>query len=121
MTVACGPDEAQNSILNRQQAIEEFNAGHIPQARELLLRSMSWNNADPETLYYMGRVCCIEQKWEEAIGYFDRCLNADPACPTARDWLQFAENSSGLGERLRPGPALPPRPPLPPSATPRVQ
>ena len=106
LAVGCAsPDE--NSIQNRNDGIAAFQAGHRADAKRLFERTLSWRPADPQALYYMGRIACDEQEWEQAIGYFDKCLNVDPGFPTARQWLKYAEEASGLGDRARPGPPLP--------------
>ena len=110
LAVACAPDADQNSIKNRQDAIAAFQVGRVAEAKALLERSLSWRPADPEALYYMGRIACTEQEWERAIGYFGRCIDVDPAFPTARQWLRFAEQSSGLGDKLRPDAMAPQTP-----------
>jgi len=107
---ACAPGPGENSIQNRNEAISLFQVGKIAKAKAMLDRSLSWNPADPEALYYMGRIACTEQEWEKAIGYFDQCLNADPAFPTAKQWLMHAEGASGLGTKLRTNANKPPKP-----------
>ena len=105
----CAPDADQFSQANRTEAISAFQVGHVAEAKAMFQRALSWNSADPEVLYYMGRIACTEQEWEKAIGFFDLCLNADPSFPTARDWLLYAEKTSGLGDRIRSIPIPPQR------------
>jgi len=105
----CTPDADRFSAANREKAISAFQVGHVAEAKAMFQRALSWNPAEPEALYYMGRIACTEQEWEKAIGFFDLCLNADPSFPTAREWLMYAENASGLGDRLRSGPIPPQR------------
>ncbi len=104
----CAPDADQFSAANRTEAITAFQVGHVAEAKAMFQRALSWNPADPEVLYYMGRTACTEQEWEKAIGFFEKCINADPSFPTAREWLLHAEKASGLGDRIRSIP-LPPQ------------
>lgn len=95
-------DADQNSITNRNNAISEFQVGHVAEAKAMFERSLSWRPADPEALYYMGRIACVEQEWEIAIYYFQCCIDAAPSFPTARQWLLYAEKSAGaVGDKLR--------------------
>jgi len=107
LVAACAPDADQFSAANRAYAISEFQVGHVAEAKAMFQRALSWNPADPEVLYYLGRIACTEREWEKAWGFFDSCLNADPSFPTAREWLKYAEDASGLGDRLRSGPTAP--------------
>jgi len=98
----CAPDADQNSITNRNDAIAAFQVGHVAEAKDMFERALSWNPADPDALYYMGRISCVEQDWERAIYYFQCCIDADPAFPTARPWLLYAEKAAGtVGDKLR--------------------
>ena len=103
----CAPDADQFSAANREKAISAFQVGHIAEAKAMFQRALSWNPAEPEALYYMGRIACTEQDWIKAVGFFDLCLNADPSFPTAREWLKYAEDASGLGDKLRSTPPSP--------------
>lgn len=107
LACACGPGPDENSIANRQDAIAAFQEGRVAEAKAKFERALSWRPSDPEALYYMGRIACTEKDWEKAIHYFQCSLDVDPGLPTAREWLRFAEQSSGLGDKLRIAPAPP--------------
>ncbi len=100
----CGPDANQNSITNRNNAISEFQVGHVLEAKEMFQRTLSWNPADPEALYYTGRIACVEQDWINACYYFQCCIDADPSFPTAREWFIYAEKLAGVNLRFIPIP-----------------
>ncbi len=98
----CGPGRNQNSITNRNDAIAAFQVGHVAEAKAMFERTLSWNLADPDALYYMGRISCVEDDWERAIYYFQCCIDVEPGFPTARRWLLYAEKSAGpIGDKLR--------------------
>ncbi len=65
----------------------------------------------------MGRIAALRREWEDAIYYYQCCLDADPGFADARDRLLHTERSSAaLGTRLRFIP-LPPARPVPPVVT----
>ena len=107
LVAGCTPDADRFSAANREKAISAFQVGHVAEAKAMFQRALSWNPAEPEALYYMGRIACTEQEWEKAIGFFDLCINADPSFPTAREWRKYAEDASGLGDKLRSTPTTP--------------
>lgn len=90
----CGPDEA----------ISAFQVGHVAEAKAMFQQALSRNPADPDALYYMGRIACVEQDWESACYYFQCCIDADPSFPTARQWFIYAEKSAGVNLRFIPIP-----------------
>jgi Tfp pilus assembly protein PilF len=110
LVAGCAPDADQFSAANRTDAISAFQVGHVAEAKAMFQRALSWNPAEPEALYYMGRIACTEQDWENASYYFQCCIDADPSFPTAREWYLYAEKSSGIiGDKLRFRPIPPQR------------
>ncbi len=110
LAAGCAPDADQFSAANRSDAISAFQVGHVAEAKAMFQRALSWNPSDPECLYYMGRIACTEQDWENASYYFQCCFDADPSFPTAREWYLYAERSAGtVGEKLRFRPIPPQR------------
>ena len=93
----CGP-----SVAYRQEAISEFEVGHIARAKPMFGQALQQAPSDPVALYYMGRIHCEEQDWENAIYYFQCCLDVDPGNADARAWLLKSEDATQvIGERLR--------------------
>jgi len=112
-TGGCGPATLEDEMGYRQQAVAEFQAGYLAEAKVLLGQTLYCDPADPVALYYVGRIACEEGEWEEAIYRFQCCLGADPGHAEARKWLIRAEEAAGaIGPKLRFVP-LPPAPRVP--------
>ncbi|MGB2819981.1 MAG: tetratricopeptide repeat protein [Phycisphaerae bacterium] len=109
----CGPPTLEDEMGYRQQAVAEFQVGHLAEAKALLEQALYPDPSDPVALYYLGRIACEEGRWEEAIYRFQCCLSADPGHAEARQWLIRAERAAGVvGPKLRFVP-LPPPPRFP--------
>jgi len=86
----------------RTRAISEYQVGHVEEARELFRQTLDRDPADRHALYYMGRIASGEAAWEDAIYYYQCCLDVDPSYANARIWLARAEKAAGTaGTRLR--------------------
>jgi tetratricopeptide (TPR) repeat protein len=94
----CGPTAPEL----RARAISEYQVGHIEQSRELFQQALGRNPADQHALYYLGRIASAQSAWEDAIYYYQCCLDVDPSYADARIWLSRAEKSAGsAGGKLR--------------------
>ena len=97
LIAGCGP-----STSYRKVAITEFDVGHIDKAKPMFRQALQADPSDPVALYYMGRIYCEEQDWENAIYYFQCCLDVSPGNADARAWLLKAEEATeALGTKLR--------------------
>ena len=94
----CGPTTEEMRV----QAVSEYQVGHIRQAKDLLQRVLSREPSDPQALFYMGRIACAEQAWEDAIYYLQCSLDSDPSNDEARVLLEQAQRAAGTaGPKLR--------------------
>jgi len=83
----------------RSNGISEFQLGHINQAKKVFQNVLERYPSDPDTLYYMGRVMHAEKFYEQAIYYYQCCLDADPSHKQAERWLVKAEEAAGPASR----------------------
>jgi len=98
LTGGCAPSPAEL----RLQGISEFQVGHHAQARKLLRQCLDHMPADPQALYYMGRVMHVRGAYEMAMYYYQSCLEVDPSFDVARVWLAKAQTQAGpSGDKLR--------------------
>ena len=97
LIAGCGP-----STSYRKVAITEFDVGHVAQAKPMFRQALQADPSDPVALYYMGRIYCEEGDWENAIYYFQCCLDVEPGNAAARAWLLKAEEATAaIGQKLR--------------------
>lgn len=64
-------------------------------ADKWLTKMLEWTPNDPEGWYYLGRTKYNENRFEEAVGAFQRCLKLDPNNVKAEDNLGLS--FAGLG------------------------
>lgn len=61
--------------------------GAYADADRWLTRSVTWNPQDPEAWYYLGRIKYNENRFDEAIQAFQKCLKLEPRNAKAQDNL----------------------------------
>ena len=84
-----------------RQAVGDFQVGRIDRAKVTLRRALGQSPSDPAALFYMGRICHAEKYYEQAIYYYQCCLDADPGFAVARKHLTEARKNAGpSGEAL---------------------
>ncbi len=99
-----GPDTRQ---LVRQGA-SQFQTGQIDKAEATLKRALAVSPSDPAALFYMGRVYHAREFYEQAVYYYQCCLDADPSYPDVSKYLSQAQRQAGpAGAKLRFIPDLP--------------
>ena len=78
-----------------------------PAAREAIAayyreRGLDVDPTHPDALYYLGRIYHNERFYEQAIFYYQACLDTDPSYPLAADFLDQAQRQAGrTGPKLR--------------------
>lgn len=77
-------------------ALDYVILGDFVDADKWLTRSLQWNPQDADGWYYLGRTKYSENRFEEAIHAFQRCLNVEPRNVKAQDNLGLS--LEGLGE-----------------------
>ena len=82
------------------RAVSEFQVGHVTEAKVLFQQALDRYPCDPEALYYMGRIAHAQGAYEDAVYYFQCCLDADPAYADAYGWLARSEQAAGSAGRL---------------------
>ena len=86
----------------RNRAVSEFQVGHADQAKETFLHVLERYPTDSTSLYYMGRISHAEGSYEEAVYYYQCCLDSDPSHKDAQRYLGEAQEAAGpTGEKLR--------------------
>ena len=76
-------------------ALDYIVLGDFPDADKWLTRSLEWNPQDAEGWYQLGRTKYNENRFQEAIEAFERCLKLEPKNLKAEDNLGLAYE--GLG------------------------
>lgn len=90
------------------QGVTEFQVGRQDKAKATLGRALDQSPSDPRALFYMGRICHLEEFYEQAIYYYQCCIDADPSRADAQRHLDEAQAKAGpTGSRLRFIPDLP--------------
>ncbi|MGC9455384.1 MAG: tetratricopeptide repeat protein [Phycisphaerae bacterium] len=98
LMLGCGPSVTEI----RDQAVAQYQLGHIEQAEMNLREVLDERPYDAEALYYMGRIQQDMGRPTRAIYYYQCCLDVDPSHEMARMWLRRAEQQTGeTGRRLR--------------------
>lgn len=83
------------AIHKRDRGISMFQVGRIEKAQELLAASIREDAGDPKAYYYMGRVMHAQEQYEEALYYYQCCLQLQPGHEEARAWLEKARTALG--------------------------
>lgn len=93
----CGPSPEDI----RTQAVSKIQLGHVDEAKQLFQRVLDRRPSDPVALYHMGRIAQTEGFHEQAVYYFQCCLDAAPGFYEARDQLDEARRQAGAaGDKL---------------------
>ena len=66
------PEAKHLKIVALTMALNDY-----PNADKWLTMSLTWNPKDAEAWYYLGRTKYSENRFEEAIAAFDRCLQLE--------------------------------------------
>ncbi len=98
LTGCGGP--STDELVNR--AVADFQVGRVDRAKVLLGRALDRSPSHPLALFYMARIHHAEKSYEQAIYYYQCCLDADPSNAAARKHLAEALKAAGaVGEALR--------------------
>ncbi len=81
----------------RERGITEFQVGRVEDAQALLNEALEHDAGDAEALYYLGRILHREGLYEQAVFYYQSCLQVRPGHPVARRWLAMAMAELGPG------------------------
>ena len=93
-----GPDTRQ--LVTR--GISQFQTGRLDQAEATLKQALAVSPSDPDALFYMGRVCQARGFYEQAVYYYQCCLDAVPGYPGLTEQLAQAQRQAGpAGTKLR--------------------
>ena len=68
-------------------AVDYVLLGDLVDADKWLTKALSWNSADADGWYYLGRTKYNENRFDEAIDAFQKCLKLDPRNGKAEDNL----------------------------------
>jgi Flp pilus assembly protein TadD len=79
-------------------ALDYVLLGDYMDADHWLTRSLEWNPKDSESWYYLGRTKYNENRFAEAIGAFEKCLQLDPKNVKAEDNLGLSYAGLGRNE-----------------------
>jgi len=86
----------------KSAGIAEYQLGNNQQARQVLQQVLERKPFDPDALYYMGRIVHDEGFQEQAIYYYQCCIDADPSYTAAQEWLTKAQEEIGqIGQVLQ--------------------
>lgn len=98
LAAGCGPSVGELQT----RGIAEFQVGHVKQARTVFEQILDRHPSHAPSLFYMGQIAHHEGKYEDAIYYFQCCLDVDPGYPQVRGWLKRSQEAAGLaGKKLR--------------------
>lgn len=92
LLAGCGPSDQEI----RQRGAAHFELGNLQQAEADFQNVLIRWPADPDSLYYMGRIRYAEGLYEQAMYYFQSAIDADPSYESAKLWLQRARQKSGV-------------------------
>jgi tetratricopeptide (TPR) repeat protein len=88
--------------------VTQFQVGRLDKAKATLTRALDQSPSSPAALFYMGRIHHLEGFYEQAIYYYQCCIDADPSRADAQRYLDEAQAKAGpAGDRLRFIPDLP--------------
>jgi len=73
----CGNTPTTETLVRR--AIADFQVGRVDRAESQLRQGLDQTPSDPYALFYMGRICHAQGRYEQASYYYRCCLDADPA------------------------------------------
>jgi tetratricopeptide (TPR) repeat protein len=98
LIAGCGP--------NTQPMVDEaaglYQAGHLDRAKARFEQVLDVDPTHPDAHYYLGRIYHNERFYEQAIFYYQACLDTDPSYPLAADFLDQAQRQAGrTGPKLR--------------------
>ncbi len=79
-------------------ALDQTLVGDLVSADKLLTRSVAANPSDAEGWYYLGRTKYNENRFEEAVHAFQKCLALDPRNVKAQDNLGLSYTALGRAE-----------------------
>ena len=86
--IGCGNSPTTEALVRR--AVGDLQAGRIDPAKVSLRQALDQSPSDPAALYYMGRICHAEKRYEQAAYYYRCCLDADPSFAFAHKYLAEA-------------------------------
>jgi Flp pilus assembly protein TadD len=70
--------DSENPVTLNLTGMLRHNAGDETGARELLEKAAALNPRSPEPVYNLALVCLAEDKYDDALGFFDRALALSP-------------------------------------------
>jgi tetratricopeptide (TPR) repeat protein len=79
-------------------ALDQTLVGDLVSADRLLTRSVAKNPSDAEAWYYLGRTKYNEDRFEEAVHAFQKCLAVEPRHVKAQDNLGLSYAALGRAE-----------------------
>jgi tetratricopeptide (TPR) repeat protein len=82
----------------RVVALDYVLLGDYADADSWLTKSLARNTKEPESWYYLGRIKYSENRWEEAIHAFERCLEFDAHNVKAESNLGLSYEAVGRTE-----------------------
>lgn len=82
------------------EGVNSYQLGHLDRARAKLTQALDQDPC-PDALFYLGRVHHAQGFYEQAIFYYQCCLEGAPAYPGASKFLRQAQRAAGAV-----GPAL---------------
>ena len=101
----CGGVDTRQLV---RQGVSQLQTGRLDEAEATLKRALAVSPSDPAALFYMGRVYHAQEFYEQAVYYYQCCLDADPGYPDVTKYLAQAQRQAGpAGAKLRFIPDLP--------------
>ncbi|MFW6133540.1 MAG: hypothetical protein ACOC8F_06545 [Planctomycetota bacterium] len=79
----------------RREGIAAFQVGKLDEARSKLAESIEREPNDARACYYLGRTLHAQGYQEDALYYYQCCLQREPAHAEARRWLNKAADELG--------------------------
>ncbi|MDY7011138.1 MAG: tetratricopeptide repeat protein [Planctomycetota bacterium] len=84
------------------RGVSQFQTGRLDEAEATLKRALAVSPSDPDALFYMGRVYHVSGFYEQAVYYYQCCLDAVPGYPGLAEYLAQAQRQAGpAGTKLR--------------------
>ncbi len=78
-----------------RKGISSYEQGHLDKAGKSLNEALNADPGDPDALFYLGRTYQAKGFYEQAIYYYQVCLEADPAYPRANEFLRECQRAIG--------------------------
>lgn len=74
---SCGGNKVQKALDSKKEGIDLIQKSQFDLAIEKLNHSLSYNDQDPETIYYIGNAFFGKKDYDKAMEYYDLAISVD--------------------------------------------